>query len=25
VGMADLVRSAAVDWDGSDPVRNLGG
>jgi len=23
-GMADLVRSAAVDWDGSDPIRVLG-
>lgn len=25
VGMAELVRGAAVDWDGSDPVRSLGG
>jgi hypothetical protein len=25
VGLADLVRSAAVDWDGNDPVRDLGG
>lgn len=25
VGMAELVRSAAVDWDGRDPIRSLGG
>jgi hypothetical protein len=25
VGMADLVRDAAIGWDGSDPVRSLGG
>jgi hypothetical protein len=24
-GLAELIRSAAADWDGSDPIRELGG
>ena len=25
VGLADFIRAAAADWDGSDPIRSLGG